>query len=83
MRGTVVVIAALTLSLALPAAAGAADSIYWNAGGSPGEIGRAALDGSGGSVLSVADGTLDGPRGSAIDSATGRIYWVNGGGSVS
>ena len=76
-------IAALALSLALPAAAGAADSIYWNAGGSPGEIGRAALDGSGGSVLPVAGGALDGPRGSAIDSATGRIYWVNGGGSVS
>ena len=83
MRGTLMAIAALALVLALPAAAGAADSIYWNAGGSPGEIGRAALDGNGGSVLPVAGGTLDGPLGSAIDSATGRIYWVNGGGSVS
>jgi hypothetical protein len=62
----------------LPAAARAADRVYWaNAGNNT--ISFADLDGSGGGQLPIPPTSLDVPVGVAIDSASGRIYWADEG----
>ncbi len=65
------------LGLLAPAAAGAADRVYFGTGSS---ISYANLDGSGGGDLETGAATVEGARGIAIDPAAGRIYWANGGG---
>jgi DNA-binding beta-propeller fold protein YncE len=73
--------AALVLSAALPASAGAADSIYWGTGSVPGAIRVGNLDGSG-----IPSSLLSGesaPQGVAIDPAAGRIYWADAGSTSS
>jgi DNA-binding beta-propeller fold protein YncE len=69
--------------LALPAAAPAADSVYWtNLQGSTG-ISYANLDGSGGGGLSTAGANVSDPQGIALDPAAGRVYWSSTVGTVS
>ena len=73
MLGRVALLATLA-ALFLPAAASAADSIYWGNEGS-GTVQFGNLDGTG-SVGSLFGGE-SAPCGVAIDSAAGKIYWAN------
>jgi DNA-binding beta-propeller fold protein YncE len=77
LRSLGLVVAALLVLAAAPAALGAG-RIYWaNANDT---ISYANLDGSGGGhVLDLSGATPNRIRGIAIDSAAGRIYWGNSG----
>ncbi len=57
-----------------PAAADAADRIYWANNGTN-TINYANLDGSGGGVVNTSGVTIDSPYGLSLDPAAGRIYW--------
>jgi hypothetical protein len=71
----------LLLLALLPAAAPAADSIWWANDDGSAKLAFANLDGSGAADLIVPDvGTrLLGPQGLAIDASAGRVYWTNAG----
>ncbi len=64
--------------MALPAAAGAAERIYWS-DYDAGKISWANVDGSGGGVLPTLGATMNGPMGMTLDPAAGRVYWANWG----
>jgi DNA-binding beta-propeller fold protein YncE len=73
----IALISAAALAL-LPAAAAAVDSVLWS-NPSVHLLSSAALNGSGGLDLPFDAGF---PEGEAIDTATGRVYWVDVGGTA-
>jgi DNA-binding beta-propeller fold protein YncE len=74
---TAVVAGAVTVVVAVfAAAANAAERVYWS-NNVANKISFANVDGTGGGDLSTTGATVSSPRGAAIDTATGRVYWAD------